>query len=243
MRVTARKEGAQVRIEAFDRNDGAALPVQDLDNNRLLTDAAVTLGAADSIARFAVVGDAGQHVLIVSHAEHVNGRRAVTASMVRQSGGISQVIQPDVVEHCEPPDSEPEADACTWGHRFNTFPAADSPGRGVLRITARKKGARVRIEAFDRNDGTGLTVQDLAPDRDRLASGSSVTLGAANIVERFAIEGDSGQHVLIVSHAEHVNGMRAVTASMVRQSGGTSQVIQPDVVEHCEPATPSARVE
>ena len=88
-----------------------------------------------------------------------------------------------------------------------------------------------------------LTVQDLAPDRDRLASGSSVTLGAANIIERFAVEGDSGQHVLIVSHAEHVNGMRAVTASMVRQSGGMSQVIQPDVVEHCEPASTSARVE
>ena len=86
-------------------------------------------------------------------------------------------------------------------------------------------------------------MQDLAPDRDRLASGSSVTLGAANTVERFAIEGSTGQHVLIVSHAEHVNGMRAVTAEMVRQSGGTSQVIQPDVVEHCAPAAPSARVE
>ena len=76
------------------------------------------------------------------------------------------------------------------------------------------------LEAFDRNDGTGLTVQDLAPDSDRLASGSSVTLGASNIVERFAVEGDSGQHVLIVSHAEHVNGMRAVTASMVRPAPG-----------------------
>ena len=40
-----------------------------------------------------------------------------------------------------------------------------------------------------------------------------------------------------------VHGMRAVSASMVRQSGGTSQVIQPDVVEHCEPASTSARVE
>ena len=127
--------------------------------------------------------------------------------------------------------------ACRWEHRFNTFPAADTPGRGVLRISARKKGARVRIEAFDRADGTGLTVLDLAPDRDRLESGSSVTLGAANTVERFAVEGDSGQHLLIVSHAEHVEGMRAVTASMVRQSGGMSQVIHPDVVEHCEPIT------
>ena len=142
-----------------------------------------------------------------------------------------------------PPEPPPPPEVCRWEHRFNTFPAADSPGRGVLRITARKKGARVRIEAFDRADGTGLTVQDLAPDRDRLESGSSVTLGAANMVERFAVEGDSGQHVLIVTHAEHVDGMRAVTASMVRQSGGTSQVIHPDVVEHCEPATPSARVE
>ena len=125
--------------------------------------------------------------------------------------------------------------ACRWEHRFNTFPPADSTGRGVLRISARKKGAQVHIEAFDREDGTGLTILDLAPDRDRLESGSSVTLGAANTVERFAIEGDSGQHTLIVSHAEHVAGMRAVTASMVRQSGGTSQVIHPDVVEHCEP--------
>ena len=135
-----------------------------------------------------------------------------------------------------PTETESDADACRWEHRFNTFPATDSPGRGVLRVSARKKGARVRIEAFDRADGTGLTVLDLAPDRDRLESGSSVTLGAANTVERFAVEGDSGQHVLIVSHAEHVAGMRAVTASMVRQSGGMSQVIHPDVVEHCAPA-------
>ena len=144
-------------------------------------------------------------------------------------------------EHDTVPEHSHQAapGACRWEHRFNTFPAADSPGRGILRISARKKGARVRIEAFDRKDGTGLTVQDLAPDRDRLESGSSVTLGAANTVERFAVEGDSGQHVLIVSHAEHVEGMRAVTAMMVRRSGGMSQVIHPDVVEHCTPASPN----
>ena len=223
-----------MRIESFDQNDGAALHVQDLGNDRLLTDTAVTLGPANAIERFAIEGDSGPHTLIVSHAGPAEEMRAITAMMIRRSGGTRQFIHPDVVGHCEP--TEPEAPACTWEHRFNTFPADGSSGRGILRISARKKGARVRIEAFDREDGTGLTVLDLAPDRDRLESGSSVTLGAANTVERFAVEGDSGQHLLIVSHAEHVEGMRAVTASMVRQSGGMSQVIHPDVVEHCAPA-------
>ena len=132
-----------------------------------------------------------------------------------------------------PPEAETDADVCRWEHRFNTFPATDSAGRGVLRITARKKGASVRIKAFDRDDGAALHVQDL--DNDRLLTDAAVTLGAANTVERFAVDGDSGQHVLIVSHAEHVAGMRAVTAMMVRRSGDTSQVIHPDVVKHCEP--------
>ena len=233
LRLTGRTKGARVRIEAFDRNDGSAIHVKDLGNERLLTDTAVTLGAANAVERFAIEGDSGPHTLIVSHAGPAEGMREVTAMMIRRSGGTRQFILPDVVGHCEP--TEPEAPSCTWEHRFNTFPPADSTDRGILRITARKKGARVSIEAFDRADGTGLTVQDLDPDRDRLESGSSVTLGAANTVERFAIEGDSGQHTLIVSHAEHVAGMRAVTAMMVRQSGGTSHVIHPDVVEHCEP--------
>ena len=125
---------------------------------------------------------------------------------------------------------------CRWEHRFNTFPAADSLGRGILRITARKDGAHVRIEAFDKG-GTGLTVLDLAPDRDRLESGSSITLGRANAIERFAIKGDYGDHVLIVSHDEHVAGMRAITATMVRRAGTRPQIIHPDVVEHCEPST------
>ena len=146
-------------------------------------------------------------------------------------------------EHDVVPDHAHQASpgACRWEHRFNSFPAADSPGRGVLRISARKKGASVRIEAFARDDGAALPVQDT--DNDRLLTDTAVTLGAANSIARFAVIGDAGQHVLIVSHAEHVNGMRAVTAEMVRQFGGTAQVVHPDVVEHCAPATPSARVE
>ena len=241
LRITARKKGAQVRITAFDRTDGTALTVRDLGNDRELSSPTVTLGAANTVARFAVAGDAGQHVLIVSHAEHVAGMRAVAATMMRQSGGASQVVHPDVAEHCEPSASTaPETPAppepeCRWEHRFSTFPTAGSSGRGVLRITARKKGAQVRITAFDRTDGTALTVRDL--DNDRELSSPTVTLGAANTVARFAVDGDAGRHVLIVSHAEHVAGMRAVTAMMVRQSGGgTSQVVHPDVAEHCEPS-------
>ena len=243
LRITARKKGAQVRITAFDRTDGTALTVRDLGNGRELSSPAVTLGAANTVARFAVAGDAGQHVLVVSHAEHVAGIRAVTATMMRQSGGTSQVVHPDVAEHCAPsaPTApEPETPAppepeCRWEHRFGTFPTADSSGRGVLRITARKKDAQVRIAAFDRTHGTALTVRDLGNDRE--LSSPTVTLGAANTVARFAVDGDAGRHVLVVSHAEHVAGMRAVTATMVRQSGGgASQVVHPDVAEHCEPS-------
>ena len=243
LRITARKKGAQVRIAAFNRTDGTALTVRDLGNDRELSSPAVTLGAANTVARFAVAGDAGQHVLVVSHAEHVAGIRAVTATMMRQSGGTSQVVHPDVAEHCAPSAStapEPETPAppepeCRWEHRFGTFPTADSSGRGVLRITARKKGAQVRIAAFDRTHGTALTVRDLGNDRE--LSSPTVTLGAANTVARFAVDGDAGRHVLVVSHAEHVAGMRAVTAAMVRQSGGgASQVVHPDVAEHCEPS-------
>ena len=243
LRITARKKGAQVRIAAFDRTDGTALTVRDLGNDRELSSPTVTLGAANTVARFAVDGDAGQHVLVVSHAEHVAGIRAVTATMMRQSGGTSQVVHPDVAEHCAPSAStapEPETPAppepeCRWEHRFGTFPTADSSGRGVLRITARKKDAQIRIAAFDRTDGTALTVRDLGNDRE--LSSPTVTLGAANAVARIAVDGDAGRHVLVVSHAEHVAGMRAVTATMVRQSGGgASQVVHPDVAEHCEPS-------
>ena len=143
--------------------------------------------------------------------------------------------EPETPTPPEPETPAPPEPECRWEHRFSTFPTAGSTGRGVLRITARKKGAQVRITAFDRADGTALTVRDLGNDRE--LSSPTVTLGAANTVARFAVAGDAGRHVLIVSHAEHVAGMRAVTAMMVRQSGGgTSQVVHPDVAEHCEPS-------
>ena len=140
--------------------------------------------------------------------------------------------------HSHPPAPHDHPEVCRWEHRFLSVPTITKRGRqrGILRISARKKGARVRIEAFDRVTGKGLDIRDLAPGLDRLESGSSVTLGAANTVERFALDNKRGNHTVIVSHAEHVDGMRAVTAELVRRLGGTVQVFTPDVIEHCEPA-------
>ena len=100
LRLTASKAGATVEIKAFDNDDGTALTVQDIDADRLLTSPTVTLGAANSIARYAIVGATGSHALTVEHTEHVNGVRAVTALMARTAGGTTQVVHPDVVEHC-----------------------------------------------------------------------------------------------------------------------------------------------
>ena len=103
LRLSSRKAGARVSILAFDRTSGNALHVQDLDNDRVLTDSIVTLATANTIHRYAIAGTAtGDHTLAVVHGEHVDGMRAVTTTLARQSGGMTQIVPADVVEHCAP---------------------------------------------------------------------------------------------------------------------------------------------
>ena len=103
LRLSSRKAGARVSILAFDRSTGNALHVQDLDNDRVLTDPTVTLGTANTIRRYAIAGTAtGDQALTVSHGEHVDGMRAVTTTLARQDGGMTQIVPADVVEHCAP---------------------------------------------------------------------------------------------------------------------------------------------
>ena len=120
--------------------------------------------------------------------------------------------------------------SCRWEHRFNAFPGST----GVLRLSSTKAGARVSILAFDRTSGHALHVQDL--DNDRVLTSNTVTLTTANTIRRYAIAGTAtGDHTMTVSHGENVDGMRAVTTTLARQSGGVTQIVQPDVVEHCAP--------
>ena len=103
LRLSSRKAGARVSIEAFDRSSGNALHVQDLDNDRVLTDPIVNLTTANTIRRYAIAGTAtGDHFLTVAHGEHIDGMRAVTTTLARQSGGMTQIVPADVVEHCAP---------------------------------------------------------------------------------------------------------------------------------------------
>ena len=149
------------------------------------------------------------------------------------AGGCA--IRPGRIEPAR--SHQPTPLACRWEHRFAAVPAANA---GVLRVWTRKAGAKVRIEAFDRTTGEAVPIQSFDTgrrERPRELTSPVVTLGDADTVSRFSLpEGEPGnQRVLVVSHAEHVNGMRAITALLVRRTSDTPQVIQPDVVEHCAP--------
>ena len=138
------------------------------------------------------------------------------------------------------PPTEPENRVCRYEHRLNTVPGTTAASHNEwIRLTSRVADANVSIRAYHFEDGRSLDVVDAEDE----VVGFITTLGAANSIKRFRVEGVSGWHTVVVSHGiTTTDGMNGVTVSMVVRGPEGRQIVPADVVEHCTTTTTTTQV-
>ena len=139
-----------------------------------------------------------------------------------------------------PTDPEPENRVCRYEHRLNTVPGTTAASHNEwIRLTSRVADANVSIRAYHFEDGRSLDVLDAEDE----VVGFITTLGAANSIKRFRVEGVSGWHTVVVAHGiTTTDGMNGVTVSMVVRGPEGRQIVPADVVEHCTTTTTTTQV-
>ena len=163
-----------------------------------------------------------------------------------ENGGVSPVTGGAAIttvrtggESPSPPtEPEPENRVCRYEHRLNTVPGTTAGSHHEwIRITSRVDDATVRIRAYHFEDGRSLDVVDVEDE----VIGSTTTLGSANSIKRFRIEGVSGWHSVVVAHGiTTTDGMNGVTVSMAVRGPEGRLIVPAQVVEHCTTTTTQA---
>ena len=155
------------------------------------------------------------------------------------TGGAARIPVRTGGESPSPPTApEPENRVCRYEHRLNTVPGTTTGSHHEwIRITSRVDDATVRIRAYHFEDGRSLDVVDVEDE----VVGSTTTLGSANSIKRFRIEGVSGWHSVVVAHSiTTADGMNGVTVSMVVRGPEGRLIVPAQVVEHCTTTTTQA---